>query len=145
MASVGAGTMQSRILFLDSEPDAVSRRILESLAAVSNQIDRFDSDKTLLDRLLAPVSDVALVIIRVRDKTHLMQLTIHSMFLRGTHVVVVLPEIEHELYSITHIFHPSLVICVDDDFGKIAAMAGDLIEPGCEEQPAGEALPCWGA
>ena len=137
--------MQSRILFLDSEPDAVSRRIGESLAALANRMDCFTSDKALLDRLLAPMADVALVIIRVRDKAHLMQLTIHSMFLRGTHVVVLLPEIEYEMYSITHIFHPSLVICVDDDFGKIAAMAGELTESGCEERSAVDARHCWGA
>jgi hypothetical protein len=132
-------------LLLDSEPDEVSRRIGESLAAVANRIDRFDSDKALLNRLLAPMAGVALVIIRVRDKAHLMQLTIHSMFLRGMHVAVVLPEIEYEMYSITHIFHPTLVMCIDDDFGKIAAMAGELIESGCEERSAVDARHCWGA
>ncbi|MBX7256319.1 MAG: hypothetical protein K1Y02_08140 [Candidatus Hydrogenedentes bacterium] len=127
--------MGSRILFLDQDLDHVSRRLrgVLSEAGLDHRVEYFDSDKALLERLLGPLDDIMLTIIRVRDKEHLVQLAIHSMFLRGIRVVVVLPEMGHESITIAHIFHPSLVLSVEDDFGEVAAIVDKLMRSETEE------------
>jgi len=126
--------MEARILYLDLEPDELSERLGRALsrAGCGQSVEYFPSDKALLERLLVPLDDVMLVIIRARDREHLMKLAIHSMFLRGARVVIVLPEMEHSLVSLAHIFYPCLVLSVEDGLDTVAAAVTKLILPESE-------------
>ncbi|MFA6242900.1 MAG: hypothetical protein WC655_18315 [Candidatus Hydrogenedentales bacterium] len=121
--------MPTRILYLDLEPDEASRRMRESISASAGpglQFESFSSDDALVEGLLGPLAEVTLLVIRVRDCDHLAQLALHSTLIRGTRLVVVLPEMEHALISLAHVLHPSLVLSVEDDFCEVAAMVAKL-------------------
>ena len=132
--------MQARILYLDLKPDEVSRRLRDSVVGSADRgirFESFSSDDSLVEWLLGPLGEVTLLLIRVRDSAHLSQLALHSTLLRGTRLVVVLPEMDHALISLAHILHPSLVLSVEDDFGEVAAMAEKLSQSAL----TGEARP----
>lgn len=139
--------MESRILYLDQELDETSLRVRKSIleAGCEGRLEYFPNDKSLLERLLGPLEDVMLAIIRVRDTEHLMQLAIHSMFLRGLRVVVVLPEMTQEAVTVAHIFHPTLVLSAADDLSEVAAVVAKLASTEQESDHEVQGRPSnWG-
>ncbi len=135
--------MKASVLYLDSEPDEASRRMRDCVVESASRALRFESflsDDALVEWLLGPQGEVTLLIIRVRDSGHLRQLALHSTLLRGTRLVVVLPEMEHGLISLAHVLHPSLVLSVNDDFREVAAMVAKLSQSALtsEARPAAD-------